>query len=70
MFAGTAPALRRAPTEDATRGPLGQAVRVRVWAMGLLMAAVQVAERDASRRLQKTARKRNLRLAEVALARD
>jgi AmiR/NasT family two-component response regulator len=35
-------------------------------AKGLLMAALQLSEQDAFRRLQKTARERNLRLAEVA----
>jgi response regulator NasT len=35
-------------------------------AKGLLMSAVQLSEQDAFRRLQKTARERNLRLAEVA----
>jgi AmiR/NasT family two-component response regulator len=35
-------------------------------AKGLLMSALQLSEQDAFRRLQKTARERNLRLAEVA----
>jgi two-component system, response regulator PdtaR len=35
-------------------------------AKGLLMAALQLSEQDAFRRLQQTARERNLRLAEVA----
>jgi AmiR/NasT family two-component response regulator len=35
-------------------------------AKGLLMSGLQVSEQDAFRRLQKTARERNLRLAEVA----
>lgn len=35
-------------------------------AKGLLMTALQLSEQDAFRRLQKTARDRNLRLAEVA----
>jgi two-component system, response regulator PdtaR len=35
-------------------------------AKGLLMSALQISEQDAFRRLQKTARERNLRLAEVA----
>jgi response regulator NasT len=35
-------------------------------AKGLLMTALQLSEQDAFRRLQKTARERNLRLAEVA----
>jgi response regulator NasT len=36
-------------------------------AKGLLMSALQLSEQDAFRRLQKTARERNLRLADVAL---
>jgi response regulator NasT len=35
-------------------------------AKGLLMTALQLSEQDAFRRLQQTARERNLRLAEVA----
>jgi response regulator NasT len=35
-------------------------------AKGLLMSALQLSEQDAFRRLQKTARERNLRLADVA----
>jgi AmiR/NasT family two-component response regulator len=35
-------------------------------AKGLLMSALQISEQDAFRRLQKTARERNLRLGEVA----
>jgi response regulator NasT len=35
-------------------------------AKGLLMSALQISEEDAFRRLQKTARDRNLRLADVA----
>jgi two-component system, response regulator PdtaR len=35
-------------------------------AKGLLMSALQLSEQDAFRRLQKTARERNLRLAEIA----
>jgi len=35
-------------------------------AKGLLMSALQLSEQDAFRRLQKTARERNLRLDEVA----
>jgi two-component system, response regulator PdtaR len=35
-------------------------------AKGLLMSALQLSEQDAFRRLQRTARERNLRLAEVA----
>ena len=35
-------------------------------AKGLLMSALQLSEQDAFRRLQITARERNLRLAEVA----
>ena len=35
-------------------------------AKGLLMTALQLSEQDAFRRLQTTARERNLRLAEVA----
>src|SRR5439155_16538684 len=35
-------------------------------AKGLLMSALQLSEQDAFRRLQTTARERNLRLAEVA----
>ena len=35
-------------------------------AKGLLMSALQLSEQDAFRRLQKTARERNLRLTEVA----